>query len=256
MTTLPTGPIPLLNQWNDFLLRELDPYAMAKYHLLLDWLGDVRGLTCLIVGSGSGELAALLALAGAKVLATDIDNNSIELTVQTAKRYGANLQTRVSRLEEFSDSEKFDLVLATDVIEHIADDQAAAKKLAHLTKKSGRLVITVPALQSLFGYHDEILHHYRRYNSSQLSRLFRPYLKIQKLQYFGFFLIPVALITSRILRRPYPVAYAGQAKKTKSLMGRLLRLIFKIEGNITFPLGTSLLLLGNVNSNNASDSAN
>ncbi len=234
----------LTNQWNDFLLRESDPYAMTKYEILLKWLGEVDGRKCLVVGSGSGEFAALLACAGADVLATDIDSQSIDLTKQTAKRFGTSLKTAVFRLEEIPQDEKFDIVAATDVIEHIENDTSAAIQIVNLVKPNGKLIITVPALQTLFGYHDEVLSHFRRYNYANLIQLFSPHVRVTHSQYFGFFLIPVAFFMSRLLRKPYPVRSVGNATKGRSLLGFLIRMLFFLESRVKFPLGTSILLMG------------
>jgi len=150
--------------WNDMLARRLDPYAGTKYEILLEWLGDVAGQSIVVVGSGSGEFAALLAGRGGEVLAVDIDEESVELTRKTAESFHVVLSTQVNRIEEMDVSEKYDLVVATDVIEHVEDDHAAMETLVALTKPGGRLLITVPALQWLFGIHDESLGHFRRYD--------------------------------------------------------------------------------------------
>lgn len=235
---------PLTNQWNDFLLRKVDPYATAKYEILLHWLGDAAGKTALVVGSGSGEFAALLAQSGARVTATDISREYVELTQQTAARFGVSIQTRVGRLEDLgSDGQRFDLVAATDVIEHIEDDGTAASQLHRLLKPDGLLLVTVPALPSLFGYHDEVLGHFRRYTRPILRALLEKDFRIARMRYYGFFLIPVAFLISRLLRRPYPVSSFQAAGKKRSLAGVVIRLAFRWEKLIRPPIGTSLLLL-------------
>jgi SAM-dependent methyltransferase len=57
----------------------------------------------------------------------------------------------------------FDLVAATDVLEHIPDDLGAAHELRRVTKPGGSLLITVPAYQWLWSQHDDSHHHQRRY---------------------------------------------------------------------------------------------
>lgn len=244
-----TGRLPLINQWNDFLLRQSDPYANAKYEILLNWLGLVDGKKCLIVGSGSGEFAVMLAKRGAIVLAIDIDKAFTDLTQRTAERLGVKLETQVSRLEDLSSVSTFDIVVATDVIEHIEDDVRAAAKLRELLSLDGKLIITVPAMQSLFGYHDRVLGHFRRYSRPQLRALFSSYLDIQRLRYFGFFFIPVTLMISKILNRPYPTAAVGEAEARPSLVGMIIKVLFWFEKRFSFPMGTSLLLIGTRSSN-------
>lgn len=52
--------------------------------------------------------------------------------------------TYVCDILDIPENKKFDLVLCTEVFEHIPDPVAAFKKLARLTTKGGFLVITVP----------------------------------------------------------------------------------------------------------------
>jgi SAM-dependent methyltransferase len=59
-------------------------------------------------------------------------------------------------------------VLCLDVLEHILDDEGALAALAEHLAPSVPLIITVPALPSLFGAHDRALGHHRRYTRSEL----------------------------------------------------------------------------------------
>ena len=61
-------------------------------------------------------------------------------------------------------SEKFDLIIAADVIEHIENDNEEIIKLHKLLKSDGLFFATVPAYQFLFSIKDIKLHHKRRYN--------------------------------------------------------------------------------------------
>jgi SAM-dependent methyltransferase len=241
-------PVVVRDQHTDFQVRVDDPYAMSKYAIALGWLGALPGVRTLVVGSGSGELACFLAQRGAEVLAIDIDEASIAFTRRTAARLGVALRTGVSTLEAFDAGERFGLVVATDVIEHIADDAAAVARLKGLLAPGGRLLLTVPALQPLFGFHDELLGHFRRYSRGGLLRLVQGAgggpVRVLEVRSFGFFLVPVALLFSRILRRTYPVAQAGaRTRQRTSPLGLVLRALLALERRVAFPVGTSLLLL-------------
>jgi 2-polyprenyl-3-methyl-5-hydroxy-6-metoxy-1,4-benzoquinol methylase len=217
---------------------------MAKYEILLDWVGNIKGKTAVVIGSGSGEFAALLARAGAHVTAVDIDEASVQLTQKTARKFGVTVKGEVATLQGFVKTDQFELVVATDVIEHIEDDRSAARDLSELVRRGGKVLITVPALPFLFGYHDSILGHYRRYTRKALLGLFEPYLRIQSIRYYGISLIPAALVLSKWLRRPYPAGKVGSIKEKNRLLGSLVSLLFSIEKKISPPLGTSLLLIG------------
>jgi SAM-dependent methyltransferase len=77
---------------------------------------------------------------------------------------------REAAIEEmpFEDG-RFDLVLATDVIEHLRDDGPALDELRRVTAPGGRIVITVPAYRWLWSRHDASWHHFRRYTRRGLT---------------------------------------------------------------------------------------
>jgi SAM-dependent methyltransferase len=239
----PTHDIQIQDQYSDFLIRAVDPYARAKYDILHKALGEVEGLSCLVIGAGSGEYACEVAARGARVLAVDIDQASLDLCRKTAAQYGVNLDYRMSSLENLELPEQWDRVIATDVIEHIENERVAVEKILSFTKSKGKIVITVPALNFLFGHHDEILGHFRRYTCSRVRKLFSGDCELLFLRYFGFFLIPVTLFYSVWARKPYPVASVGQEMKKKSLVGEVLKRVLNFEKQVPLPLGTSVLAI-------------
>lgn len=68
-------------------------------------------------------------------------------------------------------TETFDLVTCIDVLEHLPDDRTAAAELARVLRPSGLLVVTVPAFQFLWGDHDVLYGHHRRYRVGQVREL-------------------------------------------------------------------------------------
>jgi SAM-dependent methyltransferase len=68
-------------------------------------------------------------------------------------------------------AENFDVVLLTDVLEHIEDDAESAKTALRLVRPGGIVVATVPAYQWLFSPRDAQHHHFRRYGKRQFGAL-------------------------------------------------------------------------------------
>jgi SAM-dependent methyltransferase len=66
------------------------------------------------------------------------------------------------------EDDRFDLIFATDVIEHLADDGRALDELGRVAAPDARLLITVPAYKWLWSEHDRAYHHYRRYTRPML----------------------------------------------------------------------------------------
>jgi hypothetical protein len=96
------------------------------------------------------------------------------------------------------------------------------------------LVLSVPALPWLFGYHDEQLGHYRRYTKATLGAALRPRFEILRLRYFGMSFIPITLWYSRLRRLPYSTE--GDPR-----LLRAFDAICRIEQRIPSPVGTSLI---------------
>lgn len=62
----------------------------------------------------------------------------------------------------------FDLVTALDVIEHTDDDVVALREIRRVVRPGGACVVTVPAYPRLWGPHDVINLHRRRYTRRML----------------------------------------------------------------------------------------
>ena len=90
--------------------------------------------------------------------------------------------------------DSFDIILLLDLLEHLEDDILALKRLSEILTKEGCLLITVPAFSFLWGRHDEVFHHKRRYTSKRLEKtLYDAGFVVQKITYTNFFIFPFVL---------------------------------------------------------------
>jgi SAM-dependent methyltransferase len=64
----------------------------------------------------------------------------------------------------------FDLIAATDVLEHIAAEHQALRELWRVAATDAALLLTVPAYMWLWSQEDENLHHKRRYTKPRLKQ--------------------------------------------------------------------------------------
>ncbi len=142
----------------------------------------------------------------------------------------------------------FDAVLVLDVLEHLDDDAAGLREAAQLVKPGGLLLVTVPALPSLWGGQDVISHHRRRYVKRTLCDLFiRAGLPKPRTTYFNTLLFaPVAGL--RWTRRALGMADRSQSdfEDTKpGIVNEILASIFSVEHylvpRVELPVGVSLL---------------
>ena len=223
----------------DYRIRQRDLYAFTKYRIILDWLPKGPGRQVLNAGCGSGEMTVLLAQnSGWQVDAIDIDPEAIEQSRRLQREAGmSNIEIVHTSIENFAPGKQYDIIVSNDVLEHVGDIHTLVGQLHRLLKPDGLLYISVPAMQWLFGHHDEMLGHYRRYSRALLGDHLAPYFDIERWRYFGMSLIPIALLYSLILRKEYPV---GQ-QTDKQLTGKALNFLLSLEYAVAWPLGTSLI---------------
>ena len=143
---------------------------------------------------------------------------------------------------------KFDLIVATDVIEHIKNDEKEIIKISDLLKKDGYILITVPAFQSLYSSKDISLKHFRRYNKETLRNLLNKHFYEIKFTYFNFILflsISFLILFFKITN----IQFINRVeKKPNFLINKLAFYFFAFESffinKINFPFGISLLFFG------------
>ena len=154
----------------------------------------------------------------------------------------------ISFLKNFPDKLKpaADGVLLLDVIEHCKDDSFILQQInAPSIAQNFALLITVPAFQSAFSKHDEMLLHYRRYSIKNLKKLCNANgLKIQETGYFFFTLLLIRYLQLFLekpgLRKPdRSIDNWKGSKRITSLYVSLLWIDFKI-GRIFYKVGIRL----------------
>lgn len=83
------------------------------------------------------------------------------------------VDVRRADLAEGLGSDCYDSIVAVNVLEHIADDVGAVRRLASALPPGGTLVLWVPALEALYSTFDQAIGHYRRYDRRTLAQVMR-----------------------------------------------------------------------------------
>ncbi len=145
--------------WETARLRALS--TILRPHLF-------NGVKILDVGCGDGFISRGLFshLQIKEITAVDVHLSDKQLLEFN------NSSNQMAYMRELPDSGTFDLVLLLDVLEHVKDDAIFFSDIVrrHMSK-GDKILLTVPAFQSIYGYHDVNLGHYRRYNLNELESL-------------------------------------------------------------------------------------
>ncbi len=85
----------------------------------------------------------------------------------------------------FADN-SFDLVCAFDIIEHVADDDAALSEVSRTAKPGGTLLLSMPLHPALWTSFDDFVGHKQRYDPEQLlAKLARHHLVVERSAVYG-----------------------------------------------------------------------
>ena len=139
----------------------------------------------------------------------------------------------------------FDVVLATDVFEHIEDDVKSVETALSLLRPGGILVATVPAYQWLFSPRDIHHQHFRRYGRRQFEQLFDvPDVRLELLSHYNTVLFPPAAL-ARQLSKWLPQESLGDLRVPPRPVNAILTWLFTSERRLlertTLPFGLSLV---------------
>jgi SAM-dependent methyltransferase len=126
--------------------------------------------TVLEVGCGRGGFAVRLA-DGRRYVGVEPDAVSADVARARLEQHGVGGEVRVGDLSVVGPEETFGLVCAFEVIEHVEDDAAFVVDCARHVRPGGTLLLTTPAGEARFGLADEMVGHYRRYESERLETL-------------------------------------------------------------------------------------
>ena len=124
--------------------------AYERYSLITDYLDFViknsgktlGGFKVLDYGCGVSDVGLLFASFGAKVTICDLDNSRFDFTISRFTKRGLNPKTiRVTNTEVYPElpESEFDLIIVTELFEHVRDPLKLLNSLTKALKGSGYL---------------------------------------------------------------------------------------------------------------------
>jgi 2-polyprenyl-6-hydroxyphenyl methylase/3-demethylubiquinone-9 3-methyltransferase len=137
----PRGKMAPLHKFNPVRLGYIRDAACRAFSRDAKRIDCLKGLRFLDIGCGGGILSEPLARLGAEMVGADPSELNIEAAKAHAEESGVAVDYRVSTAEALADAgERFDVVLAMEVVEHVADVNLFVKRCAEMVKPDGLMV--------------------------------------------------------------------------------------------------------------------
>ena len=198
------------------------------------------------IGCSSGQLMDALNKAKLKdIIGIDISHEAIHLCKKNNIKNIVQMDGSKTGFKEG----KFDLIIASDILEHLNDDYEAIIEWKRILKDDGEMLVFVPAFKMLWSDHDIFNKHIRRYNRREIKALFKKTgLKTVRVSYWNFFLFfPVFIkraIVNKIIKRSKP---KHDLFRTNKAINFFLCLLLAMENSycrlFNLPIGLSLFII-------------
>jgi SAM-dependent methyltransferase len=199
-------------------------------------------LNILDIGCGTGAMSARVERWG-RVVSADFS----PLALQFSRRRGLSHLVGADAMRLPLASNRFDVLVSMDVLEHLPDDCKALSEFYRVLKPGGRLFATVPAYPHLWSEHDVALMHHRRYQRRELlDRVTAAGFQVEKLSHTMTLLYPLVAMQRRMnaSRPPHDPPQAAMplvpTPVNEALIG-LLGAENAVARRLDFPFGVTIV---------------
>lgn len=134
----PSGKFKPLHKYNPIRIGYIRDAVCARFGRDPAAPRPLEGLRFVDIGCGGGLLAEPLARLGAEVVGIDAAERNVKVAALHAEESGVSVDYRHTTAEDLAESgERFDVVLALEVVEHVADVPLFLRSLCTLMKPGG-----------------------------------------------------------------------------------------------------------------------
>ncbi len=215
----------------------------ARRDVILKLMGGLdKKSEILDIGCSVGSLIEFLSGEGySNLYGIDVSENA----VSACKKKGLkNVFVMDASRMKFPDK-KFDVVIASDIVEHIDDHDSVIGEFRRVLKPGGRLMVFVPAFKLLWTDGDDVSNHHRRYTKKTLSDLLEKNgMHAERISYWNFSLfVPFLgfklLKSAGLKKNEYPI------HELNPTVNKIALGVLKLENRLVysgtnFPFGVSV----------------
>jgi len=168
-----------LNEWDD--MKKYGPFSRHLRRLILDMIRPLEFESVLDIGCGQGALLVEIQAKFPHIRPCGVDLSSRAIELARARVPGGEFF--VLDVVNESLARKFDLVICSEVLEHIPDDVAA---MCHLAAMTGKYLV-VTTLQGRMRPSEVVMGHVRNYARGELAyKLAQSGLRVTRTIEWGF----------------------------------------------------------------------
>ena len=138
----PNGKMAPLHKINPLRLAYIRDAACRKFSRNAKSLNCLSGLRMLDIGCGAGLLCEPFTRLGAQVIGIDPSATNIAAAKLHAEKGHLSVDYRCTTVEEMDHRERVDIVLAMEVVEHVADVGLFLSRCAAMLKPGGLMVVS------------------------------------------------------------------------------------------------------------------
>ncbi|WP_032113825.1 bifunctional 2-polyprenyl-6-hydroxyphenol methylase/3-demethylubiquinol 3-O-methyltransferase UbiG [Candidatus Paracaedibacter symbiosus] len=138
------GPFKPLHDLNPTRLHYIVETLKAHLSEIADTAKPLAGVRLLDIGCGGGLISEPMCRLGADVVGVDASDSTIEVAKNHSQKMGLTIDYRNTSIEAMHAAGEvpFDIILALEVVEHVADVQAFIDYCLKLLKPGGALILS------------------------------------------------------------------------------------------------------------------
>lgn len=210
------------------------PRYLMRLALIEELIEALPSTPCdfLEIGPGTGDVSLYLArrfpLASGTLV--DFSQDSTDLLRKRLERV-ERLTIQTGVFQQMGLIDRFDLVVACEVFEHLADDGAGLRAVHGMLRPGGHFLFSVPAFMRKWQHVDDYAGHYRRYEPDEIRSKFAACgLQIETFWCYGF---PVTHLT-------YPVRQFYYRRSLRAQTSPASKEMATMKSGVERPVATRL----------------
>ncbi len=221
-------------------------WLRSKYVVLSDLLEQsCAGLFAkrmLDIGCGSGVFLGYVKQFKIDIFGIDLNHDILNILCKRNQDVKAVVADAIKL--PFKEN-SFDLVTLLDVLEHVDDEDGLIVGIKSILNSAGWLLVSVPAYNALYGKHDELYGHKRRYNRKRLTTILeKAGFRVLRATYFQpAFVLPLWFKRKILVCSSQSDDFFKLAKPINAVLNKILCMEKYFLRRFDFPFGTTLACL-------------